>query len=189
MGLLTGARQTARSGGTGDDQGTAYNGDLVPPSHRQAGRSAPEQWPLSTFIEFGAQSSAVPCARLHTRHVLREWRQTSISDSAELIVAELVTNAIDATRAVDSLCPVKLWLLSDYTKTLVLVGDASHHHPQRIEPADEFEGGRGLLLVEAVAAGWGWYHAYQRGITKIVWAELRVSADSDAANTTDGNRM
>jgi hypothetical protein len=162
--------------------GAVYTGDLVPPPHRESG-SAPEQWPLSTFIEFGAQPSAVPCARLHTRHILWEWQQTSIGEPAELIVAELVTNAINATCAVDSLCSVKLWLLSDNITTLILVGDASHHQPQRIDPADDIEGGRGLLLVEAMAGEWGWYHAYQRGITKIVWAELRTSTDSQPMNT------
>jgi hypothetical protein len=32
----------------------------------------------------------VPWARLHTRHILREWRLADIADDAELVVAELV---------------------------------------------------------------------------------------------------
>jgi hypothetical protein len=30
-------------------------------------------WPLRSHLELGALSSAVPCARLHAKHVLWEW--------------------------------------------------------------------------------------------------------------------
>jgi hypothetical protein len=32
-----------------------------------------DQWPLQSFLELGALPGAVPCARLHTRHLLWEW--------------------------------------------------------------------------------------------------------------------
>jgi len=33
----------------------------------------PYLWPLCSYLELGALPTAVPCARLHARHVLREW--------------------------------------------------------------------------------------------------------------------
>jgi len=32
-----------------------------------------DPWPLRSSLELGALSSAVPCARLHVKHVLWEW--------------------------------------------------------------------------------------------------------------------
>ena len=65
-------------------------------------------WPYRTSLELGALPSAVPCARLHTRQVLWEWRLTGLAHSAELLVSELVTNAITASRSAGSDCPVRL---------------------------------------------------------------------------------
>jgi anti-sigma regulatory factor (Ser/Thr protein kinase) len=132
-------------------------------------------WPLISRLEFDPQAGAVPCARLHTRLVLREWQQISLVDAAELVACELVTNAITATRAIGSVCPVWLRLASDGSRTLVLVGDASPDPPQRIDPAGDTEGGRGLLLVEALSNSWGWYATREHVTTKTVWAELRES--------------
>jgi hypothetical protein len=32
-----------------------------------------DDWPLHSYLELGTLPGAVPCARLHTRHVLWEW--------------------------------------------------------------------------------------------------------------------
>src|SRR5215831_9598473 len=47
------------------------------------------RWSLRSQLVLGTLSSAVPCARLHTRHVLWDWGQKSLADDAELIVSEL----------------------------------------------------------------------------------------------------
>src|SRR5215470_10571216 len=89
----------------------------VPAPVRLAGHHGetimPGRWPLRTSLELGALSSAVPCARLHTCQVLWEWQQTSLIETAELVVSELMTNAIAATQAISSPCPVRLQLVSD----------------------------------------------------------------------------
>jgi hypothetical protein len=51
-------------------------------------------WPLSSCLPLGALATAPPCARLHARAVLAEWGLGSVSEAAELIVSELVTNAV-----------------------------------------------------------------------------------------------
>jgi len=142
----------------------------VPPCH--AGMAQPREWPLRTFLELGALPSAVPCARYHTRQVLWEWHLTAQADNAELVVSELVTNAITASRATNPDSPVRLWLLSDTARILILVQDDNPHPPVRTEPGTQTEGGRGLLLVEAISSRWAWYLPGPGGAGKVTWAIL-----------------
>jgi hypothetical protein len=44
--------------------------------------------------------------------------------------------------------------------------------PQRIGPAGDTEGGRGLLLVEVLSDSWGWYATRKHATTRTIWAEL-----------------
>ena len=158
----------------------------VPASHRPGATAGPAgRWPLRTHMELGALTSAVPCARLHTRHVLWEWRQQGLIEAAELVVSELMTNAITAAQAIKSDYPVRLWLLSDTSRTLIAIGDPSPHPPRLIDaPVDE-AGGRGLMLVEALSSSWGWYATHRPRTTKIVWAELRMpSGDGPSVNVS-----
>src|SRR5262249_24745318 len=64
-------------------------------------RAAPfaVQWPCHSFLELGALAGAVPSARLHARLVLQEWGIAALSDDTELLVSELVTNGVRASRA------------------------------------------------------------------------------------------
>lgn len=135
-------------------------------------------WPLLSALEFGPLPGAVPCARLHTRQMLWEWRQAALADITELVVSELVTNAIHATSVIGSPGPIRFWLASDGARVLVAVGDDSPHPPRRIDPTDDTENGRGLLLVEALSSDRGWYATGQRQPAKVVWAELRPDATS-----------
>ena len=61
------------------------------------GNDVTGRWPLRSFLELGALPSAVPCARLHTRQLLWEWQLADLADSAELVVSEIVTNAVQVT--------------------------------------------------------------------------------------------
>ncbi len=130
-------------------------------------------WPLQDFLELGALASAVPCARLHARQVLREWGLGNLGDSAELLVTELVTNAVRASRDAGRDSAVRLWLLSDSAQLLILVWDASPQPPVLTDAGDEAEHGRGLMLVEAVSEQWGWSPT-EEGDGKFVWAIARL---------------
>jgi anti-sigma regulatory factor (Ser/Thr protein kinase) len=112
---------------------------------------------LRDFIELGALDSSVPCARYHARQILWEWGLTRLSDSVELVVAELMTNAVSASHRLEWPSPVRLWLLSDRGCVLVVVWDAGPRAPALIELADLAESGRGLALVDALSARWDWY--------------------------------
>ena len=90
-------------------------------------------WPLRSDLEVGALPSAVPCARARTRQVLWEWGLAGCSEQVELLVSELLTNAVKASRSLGWHSPVRLWVLSDKAHVLVLVWDANPQPPMRIE--------------------------------------------------------
>ena len=74
----------------------------------------PHQWPLRSYLELGALPTAVPCARLHARHLLWEWGLSEAAADAELLVSELVTNAVKAM-ADQQQAAIRLQLSSDNT--------------------------------------------------------------------------
>ena len=124
-------------------------------------------WPEHSILELGALPSAVPCVRLHTTLVLREWHLTDLADAAELVASELATNAIQASasspqarapQAASGLPVVRLHLAADQHQVLVEVGDNDPRSPTPAWPDPERDGGRGLLLVAAVSDRWGCYY-------------------------------
>lgn len=145
----------------------------VPPSGHN-GPPATRAWPLRDFIELGALPGAVPCARHHVRQILWEWRLARLAETVELLVSELVTNAVTASRSTSLDSPVRLWLLSDTAQVLILVQDDSPHPPAPADLGADAERGRGLLLVEAISSGWDWYVPHPSGTGKVTWATLEI---------------
>jgi anti-sigma regulatory factor (Ser/Thr protein kinase) len=133
-------------------------------------------WPFCASLMLGPWRSAVPWARNYALACLAQWELSSARDGVAICTSELVTNAVTASGTLTGgPFPVNLWLLADSTQVLIMVGDASAMPPGRRSPAEDEEGGRGLMLVEAFAARWSWSR-YGRG--KVVWALLDVpSAD------------
>jgi len=107
----------------------------------------------------------VSCARLHAKEVIVEWGLRALADTAELLVSELVTNAIRASRSL--LSPVvRIWLVSERNGVFIRVWDGSKQMPVRRDTDLDSESGRGLLLVEALSKDWG---AYPKADGKVVW--------------------
>ncbi|WP_371527491.1 SpoIIE family protein phosphatase [Streptomyces sp. NBC_01283] len=102
-------------------------------------------------------------ARRLARSALERWGLEELNDSVELLVSEVVTNAVRyATR------PVTLRLL----RTDVLrceVGDDVPQLPRLRQARATDEGGRGLYLVNKLARRWG---ATRLSTGKVVWFEL-----------------
>jgi anti-sigma regulatory factor (Ser/Thr protein kinase) len=142
----------------------------IPPLTGPQGNDVTGRWPLRSFLELGALPSAVPCARLHTRHLLWEWQLTGLSEDAELVVAEIMTNAIQITQADAQTAPVRLWLLAGRAQLLILVWDASPLPPVPVSTSGDEENGRGLLLVDTLSARWGHFLHHNGG--KVVFALL-----------------
>ena len=118
--------------------------------------AAEPHWPLSDCLELGAYAEAVPSARLHTRAILTEWGLAELADSAESVVAELVTNAVEAARREHLNAPVRLTLLAGLRTVLIVVRDPSSCPPVPGSPDGDDETGRGLMIVAALSAHWGW---------------------------------
>jgi two-component sensor histidine kinase len=124
-------------------------------------------WPLRSYLELRALPASVRSARLHVRTRLREWRLGGLADTAELLVSEMITNAVRASAPHAQ--RTRLWLTSDRHSVLLQVWDADHRPPVRRDVGPDAEAGRGLLLIEALSAQWGFYRPDgQDG--KIVWA-------------------
>ena len=141
------------------------------PHHGERGARMRNEWPLRSYLELGILAGSVPCARLHAKQVLWEWGLTELSDSVELLVSELVTNAIRVSQSMEHSSSVRLWLRSEKSRVLILVWDGNPRPPVRIEATEDSESGRGLLLVEAMSDRWNWYRPDGRD-GKIVWAEV-----------------
>jgi anti-sigma regulatory factor (Ser/Thr protein kinase) len=125
-------------------------------------------WPLRSRLELGAYPTAVPCARLHARHIALEWGLRALAEPTELLVSELATNAIRASAGL--LSPViRLCLASDRHGIVVRVWDGNDEMPARRDTGPDSECGRGLLLVESLSTGWG---AYRKASGKVVWAMI-----------------
>lgn len=102
-------------------------------------------------------------AREYARTQLVSWGLEPLVDTAELLVSELVTNALRYGEG-----EIRLRLLLD--RTLVCeVWDAGLVQPRRRRARDTDEGGRGLQLVGLLSAAWG-SRRTPRG--KTVWFEL-----------------
>lgn len=145
----------------------------VPPLADPQGNDITGRWPLASFLALAALPSAVSCARLHTRQLLWEWGlAATIAGTAELLVSELVTNAVQITRADRRTAPVRLWLLADRARLLMLIWDASPLPPVRMNPAGADENGRGLLLVDTLSTRWDFFTCQHEG--KVVWATVEA---------------
>ncbi|GHK00787.1 SpoIIE family protein phosphatase [Streptomyces sp. NPDC003753] len=102
-------------------------------------------------------------AREYARGQLLSWDLEPLVDTTELLVSELVTNALRYGEG-----EIRLRLLLD--RTLVCeVWDAGLVQPRRRRARDTDEGGRGLQLVGMLSAAWG-SRRTPRG--KTVWFEL-----------------
>ncbi len=111
--------------------------------------------------------AAVSRARSEVSRQLADWGLDGLDFTAELVVSELVTNAIRYGTP-----PLGLRLIND-RGLLCEVSDAGSTTPHQRRARVYDEGGRGLLLVARLAAHGGTRHA-RHG--KTVWAQLGTSA-------------
>jgi anti-sigma regulatory factor (Ser/Thr protein kinase) len=145
--------------------------ERIPHPATQHGPDPAGLWPLRSFLELEPVARAVPMSRRHARRWLSAWALTQFSQATELVISELVTNAVHAACEHAAVAPLRLWLLSDEQMVLILVWDPSPQPPVLIEAGEEAENGRGLLLVDAICKQWSWFVPHDLG-GKVVWAEI-----------------
>ncbi|WP_244942942.1 SpoIIE family protein phosphatase [Streptomyces inhibens] len=114
--------------------------------------------------------AVVSTARSLVAHQLTSWGLEEEAFTTELIVSELVTNAIRYASA-----PIRLRMIRDRTLTCE-VSDGSSTAPRVRHPRATDEGGRGLLLVAQFAERWG---ARYTAEGKTVWAEQKIDGAPD----------
>ncbi|WP_460109296.1 ATP-binding protein [Streptomyces sp. YKOK-J1] len=140
---------------------------------------------VSVFAQrFSATRRGARLARRLATHRLDLWQLpygSPASDTVTLVVAELASNAVLHGRVPGR--DFELRLTYDRSAGLVRV-EVSDTHPGYPEipgppapPSADADGGRGLLLVEAVADRWG--VAGRTGPGKTVWAECAVGVPDE----------
>ena len=94
-------------------------------------------WSLRSSLELGALPTAVSCARLHARHLVWEWGLDGLAETAELLVSELVTNAVQAMVRQENHTAVRLQLFGDNTRVRIEVRDAESRPPAPRDPGQD----------------------------------------------------
>jgi anti-sigma regulatory factor (Ser/Thr protein kinase) len=97
------------------------------------------------------------------RYLLTDWHAPAgLTDTAELVVSELTTNAVrfGSTRAArGSYVPaitLAVWYIPDLA--VIEVSDENEKPPEIRAAHEESEGGRGLQLVQSLSREWSYYH-------------------------------
>ncbi|WSY95974.1 SpoIIE family protein phosphatase [Streptomyces sp. NBC_00873] len=122
-----------------------------------------------------SEPAAVAPLRAACARQLESWGLDQVAFTAELILSELVTNAIRYGTE-----PIRLRLLYDRDSLICEVSDGSSTSPHLRRAATTDEGGRGLFLVAHFARRWGTRYT-ARG--KVIWTEQ--SLDDAAAGPGD----
>ncbi|MFF8905830.1 SpoIIE family protein phosphatase [Streptomyces olivaceoviridis] len=155
------------------DRRYAHAGVLAARTHTFDGANV-ASWDLADDL------AAVSQARKHVWAKLTAWGLEDAAPTMELIVSELVTNAIRHARP-----PVRLRLILQGAALTCEVSDGSSTSPYLRQAHTFDESGRGLFIVSQLAQRWGTRHD-SRG--KTIWAEeqLHTSEETpaDSRNTS-----
>ncbi len=124
--------------------------------------------------------TAPGAARDFTRQILGSWGLLVLAEDATVIVSELVTNALrhGAHGTNGPVCDgsghdrIELILLRQPGQMVCAVTDPGAEPPVKAAPDPSAEAGRGLHVIEALAAAWGWTRVDAH--KKAVWATLSV---------------
>jgi anti-sigma regulatory factor (Ser/Thr protein kinase) len=125
-------------------------------------------------LKLAARPATVPQARSILRQLLCEWDLEQLSDTAMLLMSELVTNAVKASvdgvrrrrlRRNNIMASIRL----NDSGLVLEVWDANPAPPVMREVDLTSEGGRGLLMIECLGDKWG-HHPADGG--KVVWCEI-----------------
>jgi serine phosphatase RsbU (regulator of sigma subunit)/anti-sigma regulatory factor (Ser/Thr protein kinase) len=126
------------------------------------GRDRVASWDVS------ADPAAVAQIRHRVTDRLNDWGLAEAAYTTELIVSELVTNAIRHARA-----PGKLRIIVERDSLICEVSDSSISAPHLRRARTFDEGGRGLLIVAQLAQRWGTRYDYDG---KTIWAEQAMNS-------------
>lgn len=122
-------------------------------------------------------STGIGEARRFTRDHLKTWGLLAVADNAILMISELVTNAI-----LHGGEGALLTLTYEDLKVRAEVRDSSHAMPVVRSYSETATTGRGMVIVDALAAAWGTF-SVDGG--KVVWFELAAGGAGDEAEARE----
>ena len=142
----------------------------------------PSAWwetPAVTTRALSARPEEARTARRFVRELLTSWGLEALADDAEMIVDELVVNAVlHGTRVGlarggpgPRMTTLRLCVLRRAGEVMLAVVDPANETPMPRQPDWGGETGRGLQIVAALSHVWGWSPIAGHG--KAVWAVLR----------------
>jgi anti-sigma regulatory factor (Ser/Thr protein kinase) len=133
-------------------------------------------------LEMGLAARA---AREFTGQILRGWGLLVLADDAAVIVSELVTNALmHGGRDGAARADVELILWRRSGQLVCAVTDPGAGTPVPVQPDPFGEAGRGLHVVQALSATWGWTRFGDS--RKAVWAAMGVPEADVGQRQTHG---
>lgn len=139
----------------------------------------PAELPSVSAFSLRPSPDAASRARSFTRETLASWGLAELADDAELVVTELLANAVrhawparqeGAAREGAGPPALGLWLLREADGCMCVVTDPSPSAPALRPPGPSAECGRGLHVVHALSHHWGWSELSEHD--KAVWAIL-----------------
>ena len=121
--------------------------------------------PAPVLVDLHGDGRAARTARHAAAAALAGWGiPAPVTDDAVLLAGELVNNAVTHTGRPRHL---RVRRLAD--ELVLEVADADARPPRRLDAGSTAEGGRGLLILDALASGWG---VRYDGAGKTVWCEV-----------------
>ncbi|HEY9240514.1 MAG TPA: ATP-binding protein [Streptosporangiaceae bacterium] len=150
----------------------------APPRGRPAGQPAQAPARPRAALPLPALPSSAAASRRYVQRLLTGWQLTACLDTAQLLVSELVANAVTATRAMiqagfpAARAPVELSLRRTGISLIIEVRDPNPDPPAGRLAGPLDEDGRGLLIVGVLSSRWGHYAAERGG--KVVWCEMAL---------------
>jgi anti-sigma regulatory factor (Ser/Thr protein kinase) len=115
--------------------------------------AATEAIPLAGFSLPGVPYS-VRMARSYMRTTLAYHGLAALAEHAESVTTELAANALTHAHAEQIILAVAS--LPEIAAIAIVVRDSSPRPPVKRNPSATTERGRGLLIIEALSARWGW---------------------------------
>jgi anti-sigma regulatory factor (Ser/Thr protein kinase) len=133
-------------------------------------------------IQLDLHPAAASRARQLTRDCLTRWQMLALTDDAQVIASEIVTNALAAVLpttvgltivyAIHALTPSQL---------RISVWDIGPGQPARTDASPNAVTGRGLAIIDALTnSNWGWWPTPESG-GKVVYATLTADTQDTSA--------
>ncbi|MFC4035850.1 SpoIIE family protein phosphatase [Streptomyces polygonati] len=127
--------------------------------------------------ELPSDPEAVGKAREYASRTLEAWGLDDVTFTTEIVVSELVTNAIRHASG-----PIQLRLILESGTLICEVSDGSDTFPRLRRARVYDEGGRGLLMVAQLSRRWG---TRSTSTGKVIWADQPVGSTA-AGGPEDG---